>query len=35
VYLRKEKIAEGTGRSKQEAEQKAAERALEAKGWGA
>jgi ribonuclease-3 len=34
VFLRKEKIAEGTGRSKQEAEQQAAERAVEAKGWG-
>lgn len=34
VFLRKEKIAEGMGRSKQEAEQQAAERAIEAKGWG-
>ena len=33
VFLRKEKIAEGIGRSKQEAEQQAAERAIEAKGW--
>ncbi|HEY0964541.1 MAG TPA: ribonuclease III [Candidatus Paceibacterota bacterium] len=33
VFLRHEKIAEGTGRSKQEAEQQAAERAIEAKGW--
>ena len=33
VFLRKEKIAEGTGRSKQEAEQAAAERAIEQKGW--
>lgn len=35
VYLRKEKIAEGTGRSKQEAEQAAAEAAMDAKGWDA
>lgn len=35
VFLRQEKIAEGSGRSKQEAEQQAAERAIEAKGWGA
>ena len=35
VFLRKEKVAEGTGRSKQEAEQEAAERAFEAKGWAA
>ncbi len=34
VYLRKEKIAEGTGRSKQEAEQQAALKAIDAKGWG-
>ena len=34
VFLRKEKIAAGMGRSKQEAEQQAAERAIEAKGWG-
>lgn len=33
VYLRKELIAEGSGRSKQEAEQEAAEHAIEAKGW--
>lgn len=33
VYLRKELIAEGRGRSKQEAEQAAAERAIEAQGW--
>ncbi len=33
VYLRKELVAEGNGRSKQEAEQQAAERAVEAKGW--
>jgi ribonuclease III len=35
VFLRHEKVAEGTGRSKQEAEQQAAEKAIEAKGWGA
>jgi ribonuclease III len=35
VFLRHEKIAEGIGRSKQEAEQQAAERAIEAKGWAA
>lgn len=34
VFLRKEKIAEGKGRSKQEAEQEAAQAAVEAKGWG-
>lgn len=34
VFLRHEKVAEGQGRSKQEAEQQAAERAVEAKGWG-
>lgn len=34
VFLRREKVAEGVGRSKQEAEQQAAERAIEAKGWG-
>jgi ribonuclease-3 len=34
VFLKREKIAEGVGRSKQEAEQQAAERAIEAKGWG-
>ncbi len=33
VYLRGELIAEGKGRSKQEAEQQAAEKAIEAKGW--
>jgi ribonuclease-3 len=33
VFLRQEKIAEGQGRSKQEAEQEAAEKALIAKGW--
>lgn len=33
VYLRKEKVAEGKGQSKQEAEQDAAEHAIEAKGW--
>jgi ribonuclease-3 len=33
VFLRQEKIAEGDGRSKQEAEQEAAEKALIAKGW--
>lgn len=33
VYLKKNLIAEGEGRSKQEAEQKAAEHAIEAKGW--
>lgn len=33
VYLRHELIAEGKGRSKQEAEQQAAEKAIEAKGW--
>jgi ribonuclease III len=33
VYLRREKIAEGNGRSKQEAEQAAAEKAIEVKGW--
>ena len=34
VFLRSQKIAEGIGRSKQEAEQQAAEKAIEAKGWG-
>lgn len=34
VFLKREKIAEGVGRSKQEAEQEAAQRAVEAKGWG-
>jgi ribonuclease-3 len=33
VYLRSELVAEGHGRSKQEAEQQAAERAIDAKGW--
>jgi ribonuclease-3 len=33
VYLKKEFVAEGKGRSKQEAEQQAAERAIEVKGW--
>ena len=33
VYLRHELIAEGKGRAKQEAEQAAAEKAIEAKGW--
>jgi dsRNA-specific ribonuclease len=33
VYLRHELVAEGKGRSKQEAEQQAAERAIVAKGW--
>ena len=33
VYLKRELIAEGKGCSKQEAEQQAAERAIEAKGW--
>jgi ribonuclease-3 len=33
VYLRNEKIAEGNGKSKQEAEQNAAQKALEMKGW--
>lgn len=33
VYLRRELIGEGQGRAKQEAEQAAAERAIEAKGW--
>jgi dsRNA-specific ribonuclease len=31
--LRREKIAEGTGRSKQEAEQQAALKAIEVKKW--
>ena len=34
VFLRKEQIAAGVGRSKQEAEQVAASNAIEAKGWG-
>ena len=33
VFLNKEKVAEGEGRSKQEAEQAAARNALKAKGW--
>lgn len=33
VYLRRELVAEGKGRSKQEAEQQAAEKALEVKQW--
>lgn len=33
VFLKSEKVAEGQGRSKQEAEQDAAEKAIEAKGW--
>jgi ribonuclease-3 len=33
VYLKSELIAEGKGRSKQEAEQEAAERGIENKGW--
>jgi ribonuclease-3 len=33
VFLRQEKIAEGKGRSKQEAEQQAAQAAITAKGW--
>lgn len=33
VFLNKELVAEGKGRSKQEAEQQAAEHAIEAKGW--
>lgn len=33
VYLKTELVAEGNGRSKQEAEQQAAEKAVEAKGW--
>lgn len=33
VFLKKELIAEGKGRSKQEAEQQAAEKAIAAKGW--
>ena len=33
VYLGKHKIAEGTGKSKQEAEQVAADNALKARGW--
>ena len=33
VYLKNELVAEGNGRSKQEAEQQAAEKAIKAKGW--
>jgi dsRNA-specific ribonuclease len=33
VFLDKEKIAEGTGSSKQEAQMSAAEAALKEKGW--
>lgn len=33
VFLRKEKVAEGKGRSKQEAEQQAAQAAVQAKEW--
>jgi ribonuclease-3 len=33
VFLGKQKVAEGTGRAKQEAEQAAAEKAIEIKGW--
>jgi ribonuclease-3 len=33
VYLRSDLVAEGRGRSKQEAEQQAAEKAIDAKGW--
>jgi ribonuclease-3 len=33
IFLGKEKVAEGNGRAKQEAEQSAAENALEARGW--
>jgi len=33
VYIGEEKVAEGNGRAKQEAEQQAAENALTAKGW--
>jgi len=33
VFLGKDKVAEGKGRAKQEAEQQAAEAAIEAKGW--
>lgn len=33
VFLRREHVAEGTGRSKQEAEQAAAEQAIIVKGW--
>lgn len=33
VYLKQELVAQGAGRAKQEAEQEAAEKAIEAKGW--
>ena len=33
VFLRKQLVAEGKGRSKQEAEQQAAEKAIDEKGW--
>jgi ribonuclease-3 len=33
VFLRKEQVAQGQGRSKQEAEQQAAQAAVDAKGW--
>lgn len=33
VFLRRDKVAEGTGQSKQEAEQEAALHAIEARGW--
>ena len=33
VYLNQEEVAQGTGNSKQEAEQSAAENALQARGW--
>lgn len=33
VFLKKVEVAKGKGRSKQEAEQQAAEKAIEAKGW--
>lgn len=33
VFLRREKVAEGKGQSKQEAEQQAAEKAITTKGW--
>jgi ribonuclease-3 len=33
VFLKDDKVAEGKGRAKQEAEQEAAEKAIEAKGW--
>jgi ribonuclease III len=33
VFLNEEKVSEGTGKSKQEAEQEAAQKGLDAKGW--